>query len=404
MAKEVSSPFSGVKVLDFSMFLSGPRASQILADFGAEVVKVEPPGGETMRLWVMLVPGQAESMSHWHRNKKGITLNIRTPEGRDMVKKMIRDFDVLIENLAPGAMEKCGLSYEDLREINPGLVYCSISGFGKNAVHSDRVAFDIIAQATGGIMDAQRTRERSPGVFFGDLVSGAYAAMGIMAALRSRDATGKGQLVDVSMQDVMYFHNYRAFQRRMHEDIEKVSAALGGGFEELFGGEEGLPFWKPYRTKDGHVAVVFLTDRQWADMCDLIGKPELKDDERFANLITRVKHRDAIKEAVRDWMEGKTSEEIERELDKCKIPCGRVLSVDEVNVDENLRQRGMLASIPDDRGNPIPVPGIPIKLSDTPGEISSRGPKVGEHNREVYGKLLGLSDEEIEALAEKGVI
>ena len=252
----------GIRVLDLSMFLSGPRASQILADFGAEVVKLEPPSGETMRIWMKLIPDQEESMTHWHRNKKGISLDIRNPEGAKILRELVAHFDVLIENLAPGTMEKRGLGYDDLKTVNPGLIYCSISGFGKDSPNSHRVAFDIISQATGGIMAAQRVKHRSPGVFFGDLVSGAYAAIGILSALRFRDQSGEGQFIDISMQDVMYFHNFRAMQVRMQKDPERVAEVMGGTFEDLFTGEEGLPFRRPFQAKDGYVAVVFLTDRQ----------------------------------------------------------------------------------------------------------------------------------------------
>lgn len=397
-------PFSGIRVLDFSMFLSGPRASQILADFGAEVVKVEPPAGETMRVWMMLIPDQEESMTHWHRNKKGISVNIRSPEGAELIRKLIPHFDVLIENLAPGSMDKCGLGYDDLKGLNPGLIYCSISGFGKDSPNSQRVAFDIISQATGGIMAAQRVKHRSPGVFFGDLVSGAYAGMGIMAALRHRDRTGEGQLIDVSMQDVMYFHNFRAFQVRMQRDPVKIAQAMGGTFEDLFTGDQGLPFWRPYKASDGYVAVVFLTDRQWQNMCDIIGKPEYKDDPRFANLISRVKHREVIRDEVNAWMEGRSAEEIEKILDGHRIPCGRVLDTRQVNEDENLKARGMITEVEAEDGHSIPLPGIPIKMSASPGKITTRAPNVGEHNREIYGGLLGLGDEDLEDLKNRGVI
>jgi len=400
----VAKPLEGIRVLDFSMFLSGPRASQIMADFGAEVVKVEPPSGETMRLWMMLIPDQEDSMTHWHRNKKGITCDIRNQEGQELIKKLVPHFDVVIENLAPGTMEKCGLSYDDLKKVRKDIIYLSISGFGKDAPHSERVAFDIIAQATGGIMAAQRTESRSPGVFFGDLVSGAYGAMGVMMALRHRDKTGEGQLVDISMQDVMYFHNFRAFQTRMQKDHEAVAAAMGGTFEELFTGEDGLPFWRPYKAKDGYVAVVFLTDRQWLAMCDIIGKPEYKEDPRFSNLIQRVKHREEIKEELKAWMEERTSAEIEKLLDEHKIPCGRVLDTRGVNEDENLAARGMVTEVEKEGGDPIPLPGIPIKMSASPGSIDKRAPSAGEDNDKVYGDLLGLSAEEVASLREKGVI
>jgi len=400
----MSMPFDGIKVLDFSMFLSGPRASQILADFGAEVIKVEPPGGETMRMWMMLIPDQEESMTHWHRGKKSISLDIRKPDGAAMAKKLAAHFDVLIENLAPGTMEKCGLGYHDLKPLNPRLIYCSISGFGKDSPFSHRVAFDIIAQATGGIMSAQRMEHRSPGVFFGDLVSGAYAGIGILAALRHRDRTGQGQLVDISMQDVMYFHNFRAFQVRMQKDADKIKEAIGGTFEDLFTGEQGLPFWRPYKAKDGYVAVVFLTDRQWQEMCEIIGKPEFKTDPRFGNLIERVKNRELIRETLNAWMETKNAAEIEKVLDEHRIPCGRVLDTHQVNEDLNLKARGMIAEVVAEDGHAIPLPGIPIKLSESPGRITRPGPQVGEHNAEIYGKYLGLGPDDLDRLKKQGVI
>ena len=356
----MSGALSGIRVLDFSMFLSGPRASQILADLGAEVVKVEPPSGETMRTWMMLIPKQEESMTHWHRNKKAISVEIRKPEGAELMRKLVPHFDVLIENLAPGTMDKYGLGYDEVKAIAPRLIYLTISGFGKNSPNSHRVAFDIIAQATGGIMASQGVMNRSPGVFFGDLVSGAYGAIGILAALRHRDQTGEGQLIDISMQDVMYFHNFRAFQLRMHKegDREEMTQAIGGTFEDLFTGEQGLPFWRPYPAKDGYVAVVFLTDRQWHEMCDIIGKPEYKTDPRFSNLITRVKNRELIREEINAWMSHKSAAEIDRILDEHKIPCGRVLETKDVNHDPNLVSRGMIAEVdaqaPD--GHKIPLP------------------------------------------------
>ena len=400
----MNKPLNGIKVLDFSMFLSGPRASQILADFGAEVVKVEPPSGETMRMWLKLIPNHEEAMNNWHRNKKGISIDTGTPEGVDLVKRLIPHFDILIENLTPGKMDNCGLGYEELTKIHPGLIYCSISGFGRDSHLYHRVAFDIIAQATGGIMAAQRTEHQSPGVYFGDLVSGSYAATGIMMALRHRDQTGEGQLIDISMQDVMYFHNYRAFQVRMHKDHESIREALGSTHEELFDDEEGMPFWRTYQCRDGYVAVVFLTDRQFGAMCDIMGKPGFKDDPRFDSLISRVKNREFLRKAVDDWMKGKSAKEVEKILDEHKIPCGRVLSLKEVNEDANLKARGMVTELEAAHGHRVPVPGIPIKLSASPGTIEHRAPDIGEHNAEVFGQYLGLTEDQVRALKEKGII
>jgi CoA:oxalate CoA-transferase len=398
-------PLEGIKVLDLSQFLSGPRCTQLLADLGAEVVKLEGPAGETMRLWMKLIPGQEQSFSNWHRSKQGITLNLKHPEGVALFKKLVPHFDVLVENLAPGALEEMGAGYDELHKLHPGLIYCSISGFGRNAPLSHRPAFDLIAQATGGIMAAQNMTSRSPGVFFGDLVSGAYAAFGILAALRFREATGQGQLVDVSMQDVMYFHNFRSLQLRSAQGEESaMDEALGGSFDDLFTSGEGMPFWRPYAAQDGTIAVVFLTDKQWKTMADLIGRPELKDDPRFANFVTRVKNREAVRQALADWMKNKSVREIEQLLDQNNIPCGVVLSCDEVNEDANLKARGMIAFVEDSDHAQVPTPGVPIRLSASPGALRSAAPKLGEHNQMILGQLLGLSESELKSLKAKGVI
>lgn len=398
-------PLEGIKILDLSQFLSGPRCTQLLADLGAEVVKLEAPSGETMRLWMKLIPGQEKSFSNWHRSKKGITLNLKHPEGVALFKRLVLKFDVLVENLAPGTMEEMGLGWETLHSLHPGLIYCSISGFGRGAPLSHRPAFDLIAQATGGIMAAQNAVNRSPGVFFGDLVSGAYAALGVLAALRWREAKGEGQLVDISMQDVMYFHNFRALQARSVRGEENaLAAALGGSFNDLFTSEEGLPFWRPYPARDGYIAVVFLTDKQWKTMCEVIGRPELKDDPRFAHFVMRVKHREAVRRILSDWMKERTVREIEAVLDANRIPCGAVLSCEEVNEDPNLRARGMIAAVEAEDGGEIPTPGIPIRLSASPGAIRSPAPRLGEHNAEVLGRLLDLSAAELQELKAKGVL
>jgi crotonobetainyl-CoA:carnitine CoA-transferase CaiB-like acyl-CoA transferase len=400
----MSGALKGIKVLDLSMFLSGPRTSQLLADFGAEVVKVEPPEGETMRLWMMMVPHMKDAMTHWHRNKKCISLNIRNPEGAELLRKLVKEFDVLLENLAPGTLDKLGLSYDDLIKINPGLIYCSISGFGKDAPYSHRVAFDIIAQATGGIMSSMGLEHRPPGVFFGDLVSGAYAAIGILTALRHRDKTGEGQLVDISMQDVMYFHNFAAIESRMKKDYELQEGEREINIVKLLAGEEGTPMWRSYKAKDGYVAMVFLTDRQWKAMCDIMGHPEYKDDPRFSDIIQRVRNGDQVEGIINEYMKDKSADEIENALDKARIPCGQVRDVIAVNEDPNLIARGMIDEIEHADGHKIPLPGIPFKLSKSPGKVTSICPDVGEDNVEIFKKYLGLNEEDIHQLKEKGAV
>ncbi len=196
----MASALEGIRVLDLSQFLSGPRCTQILADMGAEVIKLEPPGhGETLRLMLWPIPGMDRILSNWHRNKKGITLDIRHPRGKELYWKLAASSDVVVENLAPGLMKRLGLGWEEHKARLPRLIYCSITGFGQSGPYGVRLAFDLIAQASGGIMYAQKTPHMTPGVFFGDFVSGAFAAIGILQALIARSRTGEGQLVDISM-------------------------------------------------------------------------------------------------------------------------------------------------------------------------------------------------------------
>ncbi len=397
----------GVKVLDLSQFLSGPRCTEMLADFGAEVVKLEPPLGEGMRWLMSPVPGLDRSMSNWHRSKKGITLEIRNPKGRELFLKLVKHFDVLVENLAPGAMEKAGLSYAELAKIHPRLIFCSISGFGRTGPNSERVAFDIIAQATSGILWSLGIPDRVHSVFIGDLVSGAYAAYAVLLAMLDRIRTGQGQLIDVSMQDVLYFHNYRAMQLRSVAEVEAtLHEAVGGTFDDFFSGDKkkSVPFWSIYQAQGGNIAVVFLTDAQWKKVCKIIGKPELADDPRFSNVILRTKNREDYRQYIIDWVSRHKLDQVEKILVENRIPCGRVAKTEEVNLDPHLKEREMLSWCEDPVYGKVPTPGIPIKMSQTPGEIKRSAPRLGEHNLEVYGKYLGLTEKDLAELKKEGVI
>jgi crotonobetainyl-CoA:carnitine CoA-transferase CaiB-like acyl-CoA transferase len=336
---------------------------------------------------------------------KAITLNLKHEKGLEIFKKLVPHFDVLVENHAPGALDKAGVGWDELSKIHPGLIYCSITGFGREGPLSHRLAFDVISQATSGVMHALGLPNRPPGVFFGDLVSGAYAAFAVMAALRYREATGKGQLIDVPMQDVMYFHNFQALQGRAIEPVvDKVHEALGGDFMDLFSSDEGMPFWNSYKAKDGYMAVVFLTDKQWGRMVDLIGKPELKDDPKFANLFARIVNRKVVQEVVRDWMETKTVAELDKILDEHRIPCGIVADGDMVNDDPSLKAHGMLTTVQDEELGDVACPGLPFKMSESPGKITSSAPRLGEHNLEVLSQYLKLDADEVDNLKKEGAI
>ena len=396
---------SGIRVLDLTQFLSGPRCTQLLAEQGAEVIKIEGPAGETMRI-LMVLSGAERVLSTINRNKKGVVINLQGEEGRSVFKALVARSDVVVENFSPGYMEKLGLDYPRLQSINPGIIYASISGFGQTGPRSGRTAFDLIAQATGGIMHANHMEDRPPGVFFGDLVSGAYCALGILTALLHRERGGPGQLIDISMQDVMYFHNFQAHSRRSLAPVEEeVAGILGKPIDQLMTDRENpLPFWNAYQARDGYVALVALTDTQWNRLMEAIGRADLVGDERFSNFIQRIHNAQAGLEILTAWAAERTVAEIIEAMDKARIPCGPVQDTEALNSDDQLAARGMLAEAEHPRLGVIGVPGTAIKLTGSPGEAPVPCPDLGEHTDEVLRSVLDYSDQEIAQLRKAGAI
>ena len=395
----------GIRVLDLGHFLSAPRCGQILAELGASVIKIEPPHGETMRI-LMALAGADRILSIVNTNKRGITLNLKNEAGRALFCDLVKVSDVALENFSYGTMAQMGLGYERLAEINPRLVYASISGFGNSGPEKDRAAFDIIAQARGGIMDALGLQDRPPGIFFADLVSGAYAALGVVSALFAREKTHTGQQIDISMQDVMYAHHFRAHSiQALGESAVETEGILGRSIEDLLTNHEApLPFWNAYHARDGHVAIVALTDKQWQRLMTAIGREDLIDDPRFSNFVTRTRNAAAGVEILAQWAAERTVAEIVHVLTEQRVPCGKVCSSDDVNADPQLSERGMHHPVEHPRLGAIPVPGSVLKMSMTPGEVSMAHPDLGEHTEEVLRAFLGMQDEEIVQWRARGAI
>jgi CoA:oxalate CoA-transferase len=404
-APMMKRPLEGVVVLDLSQFLSGPRCAQILAFMGARVIKVETPSGDTMRLLMSLL-GSERPMSTIHQNKEAIVVNWRTSEGAHIVKELSKRADMFIENSAKGILEKAGLSYGDLSGENPRLIYVSITGFGHTGPLCERTAFDIVAQATAGIMWAQGNPGHPPGVFFGDLVSGAYAAIGAISALWQRATTGKGQHVDISMQDVMYFHNFWALADRANgPDREEITERLGRTLDSFLTDQKHpLPFWNSYRTQDGYIVIVALTDEQWNRFMNVIGRPELIRDARFNNLVARVRNADEGVAVVSEWTCQRTSDEIETLLTDARIPCGRVKDFDGLFADPQLRHRGMFQSAPHPVFESVDTCGFPIEMSGSELSVVSGCPQLGQDTRAVLKELLGYDDRRISELRERQVV
>jgi formyl-CoA transferase len=395
----------GIVVLDLSQFLSGPRCTQLLAMKGATVIKIEPPAGEAMRVLCTLMNAE-RIMSTMHQNKKGIVLDLKKEEGKDIFRQLVRKADVVVENFAPGLMDEMGLGYDSLKELNPRIVYAVISGFGRTGPFSDRLAFDIISQAAGGIMHAYNAPHCPPKIFFGDLVSGAYCALGIMEALLQRERTGRGQLVDVSMQDVMYFQHFGAFSDKAIEPVkEKVTELLGRDLNNLLTDESNpLPFWNSYRATDGYIVLVALTERQWRNFMDAIGRPEMKTNPRFSNFAARVRNASEGTKIIAEWAALHTVQEVFNILTAVRIPCQPVLDKSQVNSDPQLESRGMLRTVNHSRLGDIAVPGDPVRLSESESCVDKACPDLGQHTDEVLRLMLGLDDAAISELKKKRAI
>jgi len=395
----------GIKVTDITQFISGSRCTQILADMGAEVVKVEPPQGDTMRMIFSLTPGAERNYSVLNRNKYGLAVDMREPQGREVILKLATMSDIFVHNLIPGYLEKQGLGYEDIRPLRNDIIYAAISGFGAVGVAPERAAFDIIAQATGGQFWNDQDTFLVPDNYWGDLMTGAYAAMSILLALIHRMKTGQGQYIDVSMQDVMYYNNYRAMMDKALEPIvADVEKRLGRRPEDVLNSSDRMPFYGFFKAKDGKVAIVSLTARQWRDLSEIIGRPEMAGDPKFSNLIAQIHNHEEAVELIEEWTTGRTSQEIISILETKKIPCGIAYTSAQVNDDENLKQREMFRRVHHEKYGDIDIPGFPFKFSDASGSIRMPAPGLGEHSRFILEHWLGYTSEEVQALYGKGII
>jgi len=397
-------PLKGIKVLDISQFLSGPWTTVLLGDMGAEVIKLEPKVGEAMRLYTYMNSSLDAMLSLLHRNKKGITLDIRSEKGKEVFKDLIKKVDVLIENFTSGVMEKLGLGYDVLKEINPQLIYTSISGFGRSGPYHNKPAFDIIAQATSGIMYVAERVDKQPVLFFADTVAGIFGALGTVVALYFRNQTGKGQLVDISMQDVMYAINNQAVIKRLFDDIFTEDEIVSMGIKGQDATNIKLPLYNSYPTKDGYIAIVAITDRQVRRLLKIMGKETLARKKEFRNIINRFKNIDIIDKTVSEWTKNKTTDELVKLLDSVHIPNGPVYNLEQVNKDPQLEARNMFYAVDHKKFGKIKIPGVIIKMSESPGSIRTPAPQLGEYNDEIYSDFLGYDNEKIKKLKKEGII
>jgi formyl-CoA transferase len=395
-----SGPLSGIRVLDLSRILAGPYSTMILGDLGAEIIKIEQPGtGDGSRLWgpPWVVSESAYYLSV-NRNKKSVALNLQSDLGREVLLKFIKISDVLIENFRVGTMESWGLDYQKIREINPGLIYCSISGYGQNGPYRDRPGYDFIIQAQGGIMSICGPEEGPPmkvGVAIVDITAGLYANIAILAALHERQRSGEGQYIDLALLDTQV--SWLANVASNYLVSGEIPARYGNAHPNI------VPY-EAVKARDQWFALAVGTDFQFKRLCAVIGREALAVDPRFTTNPMRVQNRNELMSILAEaFRERDVSDWLEK-LVEAEIPCAPINSIDQVFKDPQVLAREMVVEIDHPLVKPVKLVGSPLKLSRTPVNVKTPPPLLGEHTVEVLSSLLGYDDDQLQGLRTKGVI
>jgi formyl-CoA transferase len=403
-AVEGPGPLAGIRVVELGMLLAGPFTGRLLGDMGAEIVKVEPPGKpDPLREW-----GKAryKGRSLWwpvqSRNKKCVTLNLRTEKGQELLLDLARQSDVLVENFRPGTLERWNLGWERLSEVNSRLILCRVSGYGQTGPYAARAGFASVAEAMGGIRHINGFPGEPPPrmhISLGDSLAGMFAVQGILAALYHRDALGggRGQVVDVSLLESSF-----ALLESTVPEYDRLGIVRGPGGTGL----KGVAPSNIFKSRDDNwVVIAANADNVFRRLCEAMGRPELADDERFSTHLARGDHQEEIEGIVAAWAKELDASEIDRVLNDAGVICGPIYTIADIFEDEHVRARGMLVEHEDPEFGTYLGPGIVPKFSETPGEVRwSATWEHGSHNAEIFGELLGLSGQELAELREEGVV
>jgi len=408
-AETASGPLAGLRVLDLTRILAGPTCTQLLGDLGADVIKIERPGtGDDTRGWgPPFLGGDDSGESAYYlssnRNKRSVAIDIATDAGQRLIKDIALKSDILCENFKVGGLARYGLDYESLSAINPGLIYCSITGFGQTGPYRHRVGYDFLIQGMGGIVsitgfpDDEGGRPTKVGVGIADVMCGMYATSAVLSALHARQQTGKGQYIDVSLYD------------------SQIAWLINQGLGYLVSGENpqrlgnGHPHIVPYDTfpaSDGHFIIAVGNDGQFARMCEVMGRPDWAADPRFAKNVDRVRNRKTLMPLIEEITLTRSSAEWIAALEEVAVPCGPVNTLSEVFTDPQTLAREMRISLPHAGGpdGQVDLIGNPLKMSDTPVSYRQAPPRLGEHTDEVLRDTLGLDDQQIAALRACGAV
>jgi len=392
-------PLEGIKVVDFTQAHAGSLATMILADFGAEVIKIERKGvGDLARYWAPLKGDDSGYYAYLNHGKKSISLNASSDEGREIIKTLVKDADVVCENFKYGSMERMGLSYDELKKINPEIIYASLNGFGQNGPMKETIGLDLQLQAMSGLMDRTGFPDGPPvkaGAAFGDQLSGTYMATAINLALIEKKKTGKGQKIDIGILDCLY----------SILEAGPITNDLTGDVPPRCG--NSYPSISPYdafECNDGFVAIGISTDRQWIKFCDVLGMDDLKAEEKYANNESRGDNYElGLKDAIEAVTKTMSKFEVEEKLRSVRLACGAVCTVNEAMETEQVKARDTLVEIEDKALGKIKMPGTVIKMEKTPGGTHTSAPLLGENTNE-YLKSIGYSEDKIKELVDNGII
>ncbi|MEW6661090.1 MAG: CaiB/BaiF CoA transferase family protein [Bacillota bacterium] len=395
-----SYPLQGIRVLDFTRVLAGPYCTMILADLGAEVIKVEhPEGGDDARAFGPFQGGKSAYFMSVNRGKKSITVNLKSVEGRELISQLAQKVDVVVENFRPGTMDRLGLGAKSLRAINPALIYAACSGFGQTGPWAGKPAYDMIVQGAGGMMSITGQPGGQPtrvGASIGDLTAGLFTAIGIVTALYSRRLTGQGQVVDVSMLDGQVALLENAIAR--YAVTGEIPGPLGGRHPSI------TPF-ENFATADGWIIVAAGNDQLWGRLCRALGREDLINLPQFATNKARTDHYQELRPHLVEAFSQRSTGEWLTILEEAGVPCGPINNIAQVVSHPQVRARNMIVEVEDPVTGRLPMAGNPIKLSNMPDpEVRPAAPALGQHTKEVLAELLVLPDQRLEDLRRQGVI